>query len=76
LLRIPFPSKREDIRRRGRKVPNKGLHDLCPLTNIVRVTKSRMRWAERVARKAEKRSAYRGLLRKLEGKRPLGRPAR
>jgi hypothetical protein len=57
-------------------MPNKELRDLYSLTNIVRVTKSRISWAERVARKAEKESAYRGLLRKREGKRQLGRPER
>jgi hypothetical protein len=30
------------------------------------------KWAEYVARKGERRGAYRGLLRKPEGKRPLG----
>jgi hypothetical protein len=34
----------------------------------------RMRWAGRVARMGEKRNAYRILVGKLEGKRPLGRP--
>jgi hypothetical protein len=36
----------------------------------------RMRWAGHVARMEEKRNAYRILVRKLEGKRPLGRPRR
>jgi hypothetical protein len=34
----------------------------------------RMRWAEHVSRMAEKRNAYRMLVGKPEGKRPLGRP--
>jgi hypothetical protein len=34
----------------------------------------RMRWAGHVARMGEKRNAYRILVRKPEGKRPLGRP--
>jgi hypothetical protein len=33
-----------------------------------------MRWAGHVARMAEKRSVYRLLVGKPEGKRPLGRP--
>jgi hypothetical protein len=33
-----------------------------------------MRWAGHAARMAEKRNAYRILVGKLEGKRPLGRP--
>jgi hypothetical protein len=36
----------------------------------------RMRWAGHVARMGEKRNAYRLLLGKPEGKRPLGRPKR
>ena len=43
--------------------------------NIVRVIKSRrMRWAGHVARMGEERGAYRVLVGKPEGKRPLGRP--
>jgi hypothetical protein len=34
----------------------------------------RMRWAGQVARKGEPRNAYRILVGKPEGKRPLGRP--
>ena len=44
---------------------------------IVRVIKSRrMRWAGHVARMGEERGAYRDLVGKPEGKRPLGRPRR
>jgi hypothetical protein len=44
---------------------------------IVRVIKSRrMRWAGHVARIGEGRCLYRVLVRKHEGKRPLGRPRR
>jgi hypothetical protein len=35
-----------------------------------------MRWAGHVARTSEKRNAYRLLVGKPEGKRPLGRPRR
>jgi hypothetical protein len=42
---------------------------------IIRVIKSRrLRWAGHVARMGERRGAYRALVGKLEGKRPLGRP--
>jgi hypothetical protein len=37
-------------------------------------TSRRMRWARHVARIGAKRNAYRILVGKLEGKRPLGRP--
>jgi hypothetical protein len=44
---------------------------------IIRMTKSRrMRWTGHVARMGEKRNAYRILVGKPEGKRPLGRPRR
>jgi hypothetical protein len=36
--------------------------------------KSKMRWAGHAARMGEKRNAYRILVRKPEGKRPLGGP--
>jgi hypothetical protein len=36
----------------------------------------RMRWAGHVARMGEKRNAYRILVGKPEGRRPLGRPRR
>jgi hypothetical protein len=36
----------------------------------------RMRWAGHVAHMGEKRGVYRLLLRKPEGKRPLGKPLR
>jgi len=45
--------------------------------NIVLVIKSRrMRWAGHVARMGEERGVYRVLVRKPEGRRPLGRPRR
>jgi hypothetical protein len=45
--------------------------------NIIRVIKSRrMIWTGHVARMGERRNAYRILVGKPEGKRPLGRPRR
>jgi hypothetical protein len=58
-----------------RKLHNEEHHNLYSSPNIIRMIKSRrMRWAGLVARMAEKREAYRILVGKSEGKRPLGRP--
>jgi hypothetical protein len=52
-------------------------HNLYSSPNIIRMIKSRrMRWVWHVARMGEKMTAYRILVRKPEGKKPLGRPRR
>ena len=56
---------------------NEELNGLYSSPNTVRVIKSRrMKWAGHVARMEEGRGAYRVLVGKPEGKRPLGRPRR
>jgi hypothetical protein len=42
----------------------------------ISIKSKRMRWAGHIARIGETRNAYRILVGKLEGKRPLGRPRR
>jgi hypothetical protein len=58
-----------------RKLHNEELRDLYSSPSIIRIIKSRrMRWVTHVARMGEKRNAYRLLVGKPEGRRPLGRP--
>jgi hypothetical protein len=58
-----------------RKLHNKELRDLYSSLSIIRIINSmRMRWAGHVAQMGEKRNAYRLLVGKPEGKRPLGSP--
>ena len=69
--------KRDEVTGELRKLHNEELRDLYSLPNIVRVVKSRrMRWAGHLARMGEGRGVHRVLVRKPEGKRPLGRPRR
>jgi hypothetical protein len=76
-LRRIFGSKRDEIMLGCRKLHNEKLLDLYPLPSIIRIMKSRiMRWAEHVAGMGKNRKAYRLLVEKPEGKRPLGRSKR
>jgi hypothetical protein len=50
VLRKIFGLKRGEITREGRKLHNEELNDLYYSHNIVRMIKSRMRWAGHVAR--------------------------
>jgi hypothetical protein len=75
-LRRVFGPKRDEVTGEWRKLHNEELNDLYSLPNVVRVVKSRMRWAVHLARMGEERGVHRVLVGKPEGKRPLGRPRR
>jgi hypothetical protein len=73
VLRKIFGPKRDEVMGEWRKLHNE-LRDLYSSLSIIRITKSRrMRWTGHVARMGEKRNAYRLLVGKPEGKKPLAR---
>ena len=75
VLRRIFGPRRDEVTEEWRRLHNEELNDLYSSPNIVWVIKlRRMRWAGHVARMGEERGAYRVLVGKPEGKKPLGRP--
>jgi hypothetical protein len=56
-----------------RKLHNKTLHDLYSSPSVIRIIKSR-KMGGSCSTNREKRNAYRFLVGKPEGKKPLGKP--
>jgi hypothetical protein len=76
VLKRIFGPNRDEATREWKKLHNEELN-LYFSPNIGRVVKSRrIKWVGHVARMEERRVAYRVLVGKSEGKRPLGRPRR
>jgi hypothetical protein len=74
VLRRIFGPRRDEVTGEWRKLHNEELHDLYSSPSIIRIMKARrMRWVGHVARIEGKRNAYRLLVGKPEGRRPLGR---
>jgi hypothetical protein len=75
VLRRIFRPKRDEVTGGWRRLYKEELHNLYASASTIRMVKSRrMRSAWRVARMGVKRSEYRILVGKPEGKRRLGRP--
>jgi hypothetical protein len=74
VLRRIFGPKRDEVTGGWRKLHNEELHNLYSSPSIIRMIKSsRMSWARHVAHMRRKKNAYRILVEKPKGKRPLGR---
>jgi hypothetical protein len=68
VLRRIFGPKRDEVTGEWGKLHNEELRDLYSSPSIIRIIKSRMRWAGHVAQMGEKRNAYRLLVGKARGK--------
>jgi hypothetical protein len=78
VLRRIFGPKRDEVIGGWRKLHNEDRRNMqCSPSIIIKMIKSRMmRWTGHIARIGANRNAYRILVGKPEGKRPLGKPKR
>ena len=77
MLRRIFRPRKEEVTGEWRRSHNEEFNDTYTSPNILREIKSRrMRWTGHLACMGEERVAYRCLVGKPEGKRPLGGPRR
>ncbi|KAJ4435384.1 hypothetical protein ANN_17998 [Periplaneta americana] len=77
VFRKIFGAKRDEVTGEWKKLHNTEVHALYSSPDIIRNIKSRrLRWTVHVNRMGESRNAYRVLVGRSEGKRPLGRPRR
>jgi hypothetical protein len=75
VLRRIFGPEKDEVTGEWRGLHNKRLHALYLSVNIIRVIKSkRLRWAVHIACLGVRKGAYKVLVGKPEGRRPLGRP--
>jgi hypothetical protein len=67
----------DEVTGEWKRLHKKELYALYSSPNVIRLIKSRrLRWAGHAARMGERRGAYRALVEKSEGRRPLGKPRR
>jgi hypothetical protein len=77
VLRRIFGPKRDEVAGECRRLHSEELYALYSSPNIIRVIKSRrLKWIGHIAQMGESRGAYRVLVGKHEGRKPLGRPRR
>jgi hypothetical protein len=77
VLRRIFGPKRDEVTGEWSRLHNEEINALYFSPNIIQVLKlRRLKWGGHVAGMGERRGAYRALVGKPEGRRPLGKPGR